>query len=97
MKRIFYYIFNVALVLGGCLLSLWAFFMWTKIGFRFEPKYSTGNKDGNFFVISIIIGLAAFLYGFFSLKFRKCWNKREEDKTPPNKSVHRIADKPGSQ
>jgi hypothetical protein len=71
-------------------------FLWAKIGFRFEPKYSAGNKDGNFFSISILIGLAASLYGFFNLKFRRCWNKKEECKTLLNKSVQWIADKSGS-
>jgi len=79
MKRIIYCVFNLALLLGGLLLSLWAFFMWTKIGFRYESDYSTGNKDGQFLLTSIIIGLVAFMYGFFSLKFRKCWNKKEND------------------
>ncbi len=78
MKRILFYIFSLAL-LGGLPLSLWALFMWAKIGFRLEDQLSPGNWDGNFFFISIIIGLAAFGYGFFSLKFRKCRNKKEKD------------------
>jgi hypothetical protein len=82
MRKIIFYIFNLALLLGGLPLSLWALFMWMKIGFRFEPTYSTGNRDGTFFILSIIIGLAAFMYGFYSLKFRKCWNKEEKDKNP---------------
>jgi hypothetical protein len=83
-------------MLGGLPFSLWALFMWAKIGFRYESDYSSGNKDGQFFSIFIIIGLVAFMYGFFNLKFRKCWNKKEKDQALPNKAVHRIADKPGS-
>jgi len=82
MKRIIFYVFNLALLLGGLPLSLWAFFMWAKIGFRLEDQLSSGNIDGNFFFVSLIIGLVAFLYGYFSLKFRKCWNKKEEDPNP---------------
>ena len=81
MKQIIFYIFNVAL-LAGLPLSLWAFFMWAKTGFRLESEFSSKNIDANFFFIFTIIGFVAFLYGYFSLKFRKCWNKKEKDKNP---------------
>jgi len=87
MKKIIVFIFDLALMLGGLSLSLWGLFMWTKIGFRFEPKFSTGNKDGTFFLFSIIIGLGTLMYGYFDLKFRKCRNKKQEYQTLPNQSV----------
>ena len=80
MKKIILYILDLAFILGGLSLSLWALFRWTKIGFRFEPKWSTGNKDGTFFLLSIIIGLVVLMYGYFDLKFRKCRNKKEKDR-----------------
>lgn len=87
MKRIIFYVFNLVLLLGGLPLSLWAFFMWAKTGFRLESEFSSKNLDPNFFFISTIIGFVAFMYGYFSLKFRKCWNKKEKDHALPNKSM----------
>ena len=65
--------------------TLGAFYVGECSGFRLESEFSSRNIDPNFFFISTIIGFVAFLYGYFSLKFRKCWNKKEEDKTLPNK------------
>jgi hypothetical protein len=87
MKKIILYILDLAFMLGGLSLSLWGLFMWTKIGFRVEPQWSTGNRDGDFFVLSIIIGLATLMYGYFDLKFCKRRNKKENDQTLPNKSM----------
>ncbi len=96
MKRIVYYIFSLALVLSGLLFAFWAFFMWMKIGFRYESDYALGNKDGQFFSVFILIGLGVFMYGYFNLKFRKCWNKKETNQAPPTKSVRGNSDKSGS-
>jgi hypothetical protein len=82
MKKTIFYIFNLTLVLGGLPLSIWAFFMWAKTGFRLESEFSSKNLDPNFFAISAFMGLVAFLYGYYSLKFRKCWNRKEKDKSP---------------
>ncbi len=82
-------------MLMGLPLCLWGLFRWIKIGFRFEPTFYVGNKDGTFFLFSIIIGPVAFMYGFFSLKFLKCRNKKEKEQLP-NKGIQRIADKYGS-
>jgi hypothetical protein len=83
LKQIILFIFDLALMLGGLSLSLWSLVMWTRIGFRFEPTYSYGNKDGTFFLLSIVIGVAALLFGYFDLKFRKCRKKNREDRLLP--------------
>lgn len=96
MKRIVYYVFSLALMLGGLPLSLWGLFMWAKTGFRLESEFSSRNLDPNFFFISTIIGFAMFLYGYFNLKFRKCWNKKETNQALPSNSVNGNAGKPGA-
>jgi hypothetical protein len=75
MKKITLFVLDLTLILGGVSLSFWGFFMWARIGFKIVPKWYVGNRDADFFLLSIVIGLATSMFGYFHLKFRKCRNK----------------------
>jgi spermidine/putrescine-binding protein len=64
MKNKMLILLNILLLLGGLALSVWCIFMWSKIGFRLEPRYFNGNQDGNYFMIFFFVGIAAFIYAF---------------------------------
>ena len=67
MKEKFIRLFNMLLLVGGIILTIWCIIMWQRIGFRLEPKYAVGNQDGNFFLIFLCIGIAATMYAFGEL------------------------------
>jgi hypothetical protein len=79
IKKITLFVLDLTLILGGILLSLWGFFVWTKIGFKVVPQWYVGNRDADFFLLSIIIGLTTSMYGYFHLRFRKCRNKNIDE------------------
>jgi hypothetical protein len=75
IKKIILFVLDLTLILGGISLSLWGFFMWAKIGFKIVPQWYVGNRDADFFLLSIVIGLSISMFGHFHLKFRKCRDK----------------------
>lgn len=64
MRTIF---LDIIFVLSGVILAPWATFRWGKLGFRLEPKFFAGNRDGSFFLIVALIGVALAFYGLFDL------------------------------
>lgn len=60
-------ILDLVFVLAGAILSPWAIFKWSELGFRLEPKFYAGNRDGSFFMITALVGVALIFYGLFDL------------------------------
>jgi uncharacterized membrane protein YidH (DUF202 family) len=58
---------DMVYVLSGVILSLWAIFKWSELGFQLESKFYAGNRDGSFFLIAVLIGVALICYGLFDL------------------------------
>ncbi len=58
-------IFDIILVLCGFFLTPWAIIKWSELGFHLEPKFYAGNRDGSFFLIVTILGIAMISYGLF--------------------------------
>jgi hypothetical protein len=59
--------FNALLIVTGSFLSPWAAIKWSEVGFRVEPKFYAGNRDGSLFLIAALIGVALFSYGLFNI------------------------------
>ncbi len=64
MKRT---IFDFIVVVIGAILTPWAIIKWSELGFRFEPKFYAGNRDGSLFMIAAAIGIALIAYGIFNI------------------------------
>ena len=64
MKRL---VFDILLIMIGILLTPWAIHEWSEIGFRLEPKFYAGNRDGSFFLIMTMLGIGMILSGLFNI------------------------------
>lgn len=63
---------DVILILCGMVLTPWAIIKWSELGFRLESKFYAGNRDGTFFLIAVLIGIALISYGILNaLIFRR--------------------------
>ena len=51
MKKI---LLDFAFVVLGVIIAPWGFINWSSLGFRIEPKFYVGNRDGSFFLIQAI-------------------------------------------
>lgn len=58
---------NIVLAIIGAFLTPWAIIKWSELGFRLEPKFYAGNRDGSFFLIIALIGIALIVYGIFNI------------------------------
>ncbi len=58
---------NILLIISGLILSPWAIYQWSLIGFQIEPKFYAGNRDGSFFLILTLIGICIISYGLWNL------------------------------
>lgn len=58
---------DLALIICGVFLTPWAIIKWSELGFRLEPKFYAGNRDGSFFLIMTLTGIAMIFYGLFSI------------------------------
>jgi hypothetical protein len=67
MRRRLKNIINTLMILIGSALIPWSIWMWSEIGFRFEPKFYAGNRDGSFFFVLILLGIAMISYALFDL------------------------------
>jgi hypothetical protein len=70
MKKVIPYITYSFFLIFGLLLSIWAFVSWMGIGFRVERHPWPANTDGQFFIMSIFIGVTLVAYGYGSFKWR---------------------------
>ncbi len=67
MNRIIGILLDITLVLAGIILTPWAIFKWSEVGFRIEPKFYAGIQEGNSFFAATLLGIAMVLYGVFNL------------------------------
>jgi hypothetical protein len=58
---------NIILIISGIILSPWAIYRWSSIGFQIEPKFYAGNRDGSFFLILTLVGICCLFYGVWNL------------------------------
>ena len=88
MNRIIGRLIDIILVLAGIILTPWAIFKWSEIGFRIELSINAGNQEGNSFFLATLLGIALLAYGILDLlflrqkKFQKDKNKKEEVQKP---------------
>jgi len=90
MKKVIPYITYCFLLLFGLSLSVWAFIAWMGIGFRIERHPWPANTDGQFFIMSIFIGVSLVAYGYGSFKWRLSRDKASvAQQTLPKKGSKR--------
>ena len=63
---------DITLVLAGAILTPWAIYKWSEVGFRIEPKFYAGTKEGNSFFVVALLGIAMVVYGVFNLLLKRC-------------------------
>ena len=67
MNRTIVTLRDIIVVLVGAILAPWAIYRWSEVGFRIEPKFYAGTKEGNAFFVVALLGVAMVLYGIFNL------------------------------
>lgn len=84
MNRVIVVLRDITLVLAGAILTPWAIYRWSEVGFRIEPKFYAGNKEGNSFLVATLLGIAMLAYGIINMlflrrkNFQKAKNKKED-------------------
>jgi hypothetical protein len=79
IRRIIGKLRDIALLLIGAILTPWAIFRWHEVGFRIEPQFYAGKKEGNAFLAVALVGIAMISYGVFNLLLTR--HRETEKKT----------------
>ena len=75
-------ILDLFLIIFGVVLTPWAIMKWSEIGFRLEPKFYAGNRDGSFFLVATMLGVAMISYGLFNILVLRRKKNNESSKNP---------------